>query len=231
MIPEPVACQTNHMISLLAAIAILSPQDDPKMGLKDKQILELGFSRFVNRFSVKFGSSTAAMVDACETYGDAIKRLNDNHLKSKPQSLTFTVAKLRALMKSFRNELCDIGRAFSGGGTIWNISYSETNAYVEESIAAMIGVRQTKAPKMVTSEVTATLDKVAKVSEDNKEDIESYKDSGGGMEEVNESLAKARKNFTGIANVLKTMPRTQSDTILGFCKQAAQIPLNQFESP
>ncbi|HMS54836.1 MAG TPA: hypothetical protein PKA27_05505, partial [Fimbriimonadaceae bacterium] len=162
-------------------------------------------------------------------YGDAIKRLNDKAMAKTPQSTVFKIAKLRALMKSFRNEFCDIGRAFSGGGTIWNISYSETNANVEESIAALLGVKKPSAPKQVTSDVKKVIDKVETVAKENEADIESYKDSGGGMAEVKSSLEAARKNFTGISNVLSAMPRKDSDTVLAFCKQACQIPLSQFE--
>lgn len=205
------------LATLLCSLLIGSSQEhDSKMGMTDKQIVAMGQQDFVNTYSEKYGSSTAAMCDAEVTYGDAILRINNAALKSKSSTTRTAVTSLRKHMASFRNEMADIGRAFSGGGTMWNIVYSGTTADVEETIALISGVRVNKSKSLKVSDGTKAIDGLAKFAKENEAEYETYKDSGGGKAEVNSSLAIARKEYAQIVKIAAKRPRRESDAIIAF---------------
>lgn len=213
---------------LLATLLSFPQKPDDRMEMTDKQILQLGGVEFVNKFSDKFGSSTAAMVDGWEAYGAAIRRLNDAGFKNKPAATQQVVKTLRTRMADFRNEMCDVGRAFSGGGTIWNITYSETPADVEDALTFWSGVVKKTPKKRVVSDVTKWMAKVEKIAKDNAKGIDSVKASGGGMAELNSSLKIAKRQYAEIVKIAAKRSRRESDALLGFCFDAANIPTNQF---
>ena len=138
---------------LLAGLLLASSQDD-KLGLTDKQILDLGAQDFVNRYTDKHGPSTAAMSGAFQTYGEAIKRLNDVVFDKKPKAARTLLNTLRTLMTEYRNDMCSIGRVFTGGGTMWNITYSETLGDVEDALTYISGVRNGALAPRVVSDTT-----------------------------------------------------------------------------
>lgn len=208
---------------LLSQVSLERTGPEGKMGLTDRQILALGQQGFVDKYSLKFGSSTAAMVDAFEIYGGAVKRLNDQvFLRKSPETLKL-VGSLRVRLGRFRNELCDVGRALTGGGTMWNITYSETRADVEEMLAIKSGVIKKTPPKRVVSDVTRALDSLAKAAKNLHDDVESMKESGGGMAEIESSLKVARAEFAEIVKLAAKLPRRESDAILEFCVAAVRI--------
>jgi hypothetical protein len=212
---------------LLAQVGLERTGVEGKMGLSDRQILALGQQGFVNKFSEKFGSSTAAMVDAFEIYGGAVKRLNDQvFLRKSPETLK-VVGSLRVRLGRFRNEMCDVGRALSGGGTMWNITYSETRADVEETLAIKSGVIKKTPPKRVVSEVTRAMDALAAAARERRDDVESMKESGGGMAEIESSFKIARAEFAEIVKLAAKLPRKESDAMLEFCLAAIRIANGQ----
>ncbi len=205
------------LATLICSLLLGSVQEhDSKMGMTDKQIVARGQQDFVNNYSEKYGSSTAAMCDAEVTYGDAILRVNNLALKGKSAATRATVTSLRKHMETFRNEMADIGRAFSGGGTMWNIVYSGTTADVEETIAIISGVRANKAKSLKVSDGTKAINALAKYAKDNEAEFETYQDSGGGKAEVNSSLATARKEYALIVKLAAKRPRRESDAIIAF---------------
>lgn len=211
-------------------IVVLAQSDiEGRMGLSDRQIMNLGSVEFVNRYSEKFGSSTAAMTGAFETYGLAVKRLNEAAFTKKPSATRAAVKSLRTRMADFRNEMCTIGSAFSGGGTMWNITYSETLGDVEDALTYLSGVRTTKPKSFVVSDVTKVISQVEKQIKTHAEDLEIVKESGGGTKQANASLKLARTAFSEIVKIAAKRPRRESDAILDFCVNAARIPLNTIE--
>jgi len=215
--------------TLLLATLLFSQTESPTLGMTDEQVFRLGGVEFVNRYSEKFGSSTAAMCDGWETYAKAARRLNDAALRKKPAALQSAVKALRSHLGTFRNEMCDIGRAFSGGGTIWNIAYSETAADVEDTVSLLSQLRMAKLKPLKVSAGTQAMSRVEAVAKENAKDIDSYKASGGGMDEVRSSLKSARAEYAKIVKIAAKLNRAQSDAVLAFCVEAAQVPLNQFE--
>lgn len=214
---------------ILTALLVGQTSSEDRLGLTDRQILNLGAAKFVDRYSEKNGSSTAAMSGAIEVYGLAIRRLNTAALLEKPSSTRKAALDLRVRMTAFRSEMCDVGSAFSGGGTMWNIVYNETLAEVEEALTVWSGLRSTKPKSRVVSDVTKALGAVERSASKHRSDIETMKESGGGMAEVTSSLKKARAQYTEIVKLLAKRSRRESDAVLDFCVRAANIPLGQLE--
>lgn len=212
---------------LLTQVGLERTGPEGKMGMTDRQILTLGQQGFVDKYSVKFGSSTADMVDAFEIYADAVKRLNDQVFTKQPAATRIVVGTLRVRLANFRNEMCDVGRALSGGGTMWHITYSETRADVEEALAVKSGVIKKAPPRRVVSDVTKALDQLAKDTRANREEVESMKESGGGMNEIESSLKLARKEYAEIVKIAAKLPRKESDAILQFCVAAVRVASEQ----
>lgn len=214
------------MIAALLLTTLISCQEteaESRMGLTDRQIVALGQMEFINRYSEKFGSSTAAMCDASNTYGASIKRVNDGILNKKPATTKTFVASLRPRLSAFRTEIIDIGRAYTGGGTMWNIVYCETVGDVEETVAIFTGVRKNASKSLRVSDGAKAIDGLAKFMKSNAEEIDSYKQSGGGMAEVRESLATARKQYVEIVKIAAKRPRRESDAIIAFVIDAVRM--------
>jgi len=212
---------------LLSQVGLDRTGPEGKMGMTDRQILALGQQGFVGKYSVKFGSSTADMVDAFEIYADAVKRLNDKVFVMSSADTRKVVGSLRVRLGRFRNELCDVGRALTGGGTMWNITYSETRADVEEALAIKSGVIKKTPPRRVVSDVMKAFDRLAKEARARREDVENMKESGGGMAEIERSLKLARAEFGEIVKLAAKLPRRESDAILEFCVGAIGIATEQ----
>jgi len=215
---------------LLTQVGLERTGPEGKLGLSDKQIVALGQQAFVDKFSEKFGSSTMAMVDGFEVYASVVKGMNDKVFLKKPAATLKTVGSLRTRLARFRTEMCDIGRTVTGGGTLWNITYSETRADVEDTLAIWTGVRSVKPKARVVSDGTKSLDRIAALAKEYEQSIEELKESGGGIAEVNSSLRLARAEYSEIVKLAAKLPRRESDAILGFCVDAAQIAIDQFGS-
>lgn len=215
---------------LLTQVGLERTGQEGKLGLTDRQILALGQEAFVNKFTDKFGGSTMAMVDGFEIYGQAVKSMNDQVFLKSSASRLKTIGSLRTRMTRFRTEMCDIGRTVTGGGTLWNITYSETRADVEETLAIFSGVLQVQPRNRVVSDVTKALDRIGVLAKEHEEGIELVKESGGGIHEVNTSLKLARTEYAELVKLAAKLPRRESDAVLGFCLDAAQIAIDQFGS-
>lgn len=214
------------MITALVLTALIAHQEteaESRMGMTDRQIVALGMSGFIDKYSEKFGSSTAAMCDASTTYGASIKRINDAALKKKPATLKSFVGSLRPRLSAFRSEIVDIGRSYTGGGTMWNIVYCETVGDVEETIGIFTGLRPNKSKSLKVSDGTKSIDGLDKFMKENAEEIDSYQVSGGGMAEVRESLGLARKQYAEIVKIAAKRPRRESDAIIAFVIDAVRM--------
>jgi hypothetical protein len=156
--------------------------------------------------------------------------MNDAVFKKKSAGTRATVKSLRTRLANFRNEMCDIGSAVTGGGTLWNITYAESTADVEDMFTLWTGVRNTKPKARVVSDVTKAMLVVENKAKEIADSINELSFSGGGMKEVNSSLKAARAEFAEIVKLAAKRSRRESDAVLGYCVDAVQVAIDQFGS-
>lgn len=197
------------------------------MGLSDKQIVAMGEIAFVNKYTDKYGGSTFDMAVAERLYGETVAKVNDKALKHRPAEIRAMVKTLRPAMRAYFGEMVDIGRASSGGGSIWTVIGAGATADVEETIAIFSGVRKNNSKAHVVSDAVKSLNDLAKTLEETAPEIDAYKESGGGMAEVRSSLKSARTQFADIIRIAANRPRRQSDAIIEFCLHATKVPQNE----
>ena len=122
------------------------------LGKSPEQIVAMGRSKWYKAYTDKYGESTAAMCDAENTYGDALKNLNDRALKRLPAPRRAFLESTRYHCQQIALRGHEVGYALTGGGTIWHPIFSGIRANVEELIAESIINKPTPMVKMKSFE-------------------------------------------------------------------------------
>lgn len=149
------------MLATVASFLLLSTQDVTEQDLHGKtlaEIVEMGREGWYEFYTSKEGGeSTQSMSFAEYYYGSALKAENDklfDPLSEKGKTIAF----FRVNMQDFRTKCIDVGRAYTGGGTMWNIVYSATTSDTEEVIRYWLTGKE--APKKAGKVISATQAKV-----------------------------------------------------------------------
>lgn len=108
------------------------------LGKTPEQVVKMGHQAFSDAYSVKYGSSTAAMCDAETLFGDALHITNNKLAKKLPASKRAWYDALRKGCRDLMSSAVDSGYALSGGGTIWAIIgagvYPKTEEMIHDSL-------------------------------------------------------------------------------------------------
>lgn len=195
-------------------------------GKTEEQILAMGEDKWDKFYSSKAGDSTAAMVGMNGIYGEAMLHRNQKLAKKVSPAAQTRVEKLRKLMGDFADNSIGLGSNFTGGGTIWSPISAESEVDCETVIYAILGGEAKKPKHEVVSSVTKQLDALKAImmkDKDDKEDASYFK-----FGDAKVSLNKMHEDFTQILAVAQTLDRANSDRVLGFCLQYANLAKGDF---
>lgn len=209
-------CRLIFALTLLISLALAQDLKETH-GKTHSQILAMGYDKWYDFYTSKEGETTQGMARAGYTFAESLKWRNLQLEAKKP-------AKFRAQIKTLRNQFDKLGtasisiyRALSGGGTLWQLTYSTDAMNQEETLYALLGgkVKPSKAQVIsnVTKEIAALKSAIGK-SPDSTWSTEFPK------AEINKFLADIDSSWKQILAIAKTLDRPKSDHILSYCISA-----------
>jgi hypothetical protein len=209
---------------MLGTLAVAQPiPADVRYGKSEAQMLEMGREKWFDFYCSQAGHSTAAMADAERYYAQALRNRNAKLIANRPTVQKQRIEALRKHMETFAFHMVDVGRSFSGGGTIWVNIAAGAPVDIEEVVYGLMGGKVGPAPKRVVSDVTKRLDAVSVQMNVYKSDLEDFKDSGMGYNFAKSALLKARQEFEKIRQIAAKLERRHSDFVLEYCADWADV--------
>jgi len=190
---------------LLSAVALLFVPQDLKEthGKTNAQILAMGRKNWGDFYTEKEGGAvTITISDSEMLYADALGSRNDRYGKAK-------IGRLRKLLQDTARDASEVGRAITGGGTMWTIVGASLMTDGEETLYAVLSGKG-KTPKHVVSDVNKAYEKIRRELQSSELPAETKKQG-------QESLKALRRDFNGLIAEAARRPRKPSDAILDFC--------------
>lgn len=221
------------LLSLIAIFAS-SPifQDTPTKedlhGKSAEQIVKMGHEKWYDFYIGREGESTMSM-SFCETYyGWAMRTVNNKTVFSQSMDEQNRITHLRDNMEKFAYSCIEVGRAYSGGGTLWNPVYAGVVGDVEEAVAVYLDLTKDK-KSAIQSQVWSALKKGSadlKEAEGDIRDGEQF--SNIKFEDVNKSMADAYVLFNSALPQLERVSTAKKARFFAFYKSWAEV-LHAFE--
>lgn len=204
------------LLVLIALVASLCHGQDLKEthGKTNAQILAMGYDKWYGFYTRIEGESTLGMSSAAILYAGALAWRNDEIIAKQGPVKQSQSKRLRELFDKFSDDMNDVGRALTGGGTIWTTIGASAQVDVEETLYALLGGRMKAAPALFTSKVNKELDLLGK---DVDAMDESLVPAGFKKSDVIAQVAHAKDLFKEIVKFAKYRSRADSDRILSFC--------------
>jgi len=202
------------VLALLPALCAAQAQHD-WLGLAPAQVEQLGRAKFMDEFSTKHGSSTAAMCDAEVSYGAALRSLNDDWVARRAPKHAGIVTNLRPLTERYYVLTTDLGFAFSGGGTMWNPVYAGIPADVEEVSGQILG-RTKLGPGADQAEIWKTLASAQGIVDDTaKEMDEPFLPDRRPSEDARKAILGIRSLFFQLVQETKGLSKAERRAVYG----------------
>lgn len=185
-------------------------------GKTHSQILAMGYDKWYDFYTGKEGETTQGMARAGYTFAESLKWRNLQLEAKKP-------AKFRAQIKTLRTQFDKLGtasisiyRALSGGGTLWQLTYSTDAMNQEETLYALLGGKVKPSKPQVVSKVTKEI-AALKAAVKSPDPTWSHEFPRA---ETNKYLADIDSSWKQILAIAKTLDRPKSDHILAYCVSA-----------
>ena len=188
-------------------------------GKANAQIPAMGYEKWYDFYTGKEGETTYGMSRANYFYASALKWSNDRAATKLSSALQAQIRTLRPLFVKLNETTLRIGRAFSGGGTMWTLIGSSQDVTLEETVQALVKGSKSKAP-MVVSKVEREMDVLQK-------EISSHEETEWNKEfkrsDVLKWLDECRSLFRRVVAVAKKLNRSRSDHVLAFCLDCIEV--------
>ncbi len=152
---------------------------DLRMGLSAQAIANLGHDAWMEKFQEGFGISTAALSGGEEAYAEALAELNNKMLAKLSASEAEAWKNLRTSMLTIARHANAAGRAYTGGGTKWNIQANASVGNAEEALydclRSHIAVAKTRTQAQAWDSFRRALNEI----HDSRDDIDASKQFTG----------------------------------------------------
>lgn len=208
---------------------IQDPTSEDLYGKTAAEIVRMGHDKWYEFYVDKSGGESTMSMSFAESYfGWALKTENDKTLYKMDMNVQDRVNFYRLNMSEFEHLGVDMGRAYTGGGTLWNPVYSSIQTRVEETVAVMMGGK-TKEKSYAQADVWAALKEARqdlKASEAEIRDGEQY--SRIKYAEVEAGLGRMFNLFQRAVDRSSELTPAAKGRIFAFYKNAAEHG-HQFE--
>lgn len=166
--------------ALLAGAALgQSSSPDLRMGRSAQAIANMGHDAWINLFGEKFGNSTGALSGGEEAYADALTELNNAMLAKLSAKEAENWRLLRTSMLTIAQQANSAGRAYTGGGTKWNIQANASVGNAEEALydclRDQIPASETRTQDLVWDSYRRALDEI----HDSRDELDAGKQFSG----------------------------------------------------
>lgn len=206
------------LILLLAIVGSAFAQEEKPHGKTEAQILKMGSEAWMNYYTDTVGGSTADMSRAASLYGTAAFNRNEKLLeKQLDGDFKLQILKLRKGLNAYAAGSVDVQYALTGGGTMYIPMWAMVKGDVEDVLYCLLSASGPKPKSMVVSKVTKRLDAIG------KHIAEAAKNAYVKAPEAKRALGEMRKAYAQIVTVAKTMSRRDSDRLLEFCFDKAEL--------
>jgi len=204
------------LVAFIALVAALGSAQDLKEthGKTNAQIIAMGYDKWYGFYTKLEGESTMGMSSAAVLYASALAWQNDGIIAKQAPVKQSQSKKLRELFGKFADDMANLGKTFTGGGTMWTVIGAGFQVDVEETLYALLGGHAKAAPHLVVSKVDKELESVRKelVGMGDKDFYGVYT-----RDEAMKSLSDAKQVYQELVKFAKYRSRADSDRILGFC--------------
>ncbi|MBS1724500.1 MAG: hypothetical protein JSS66_16275 [Armatimonadetes bacterium] len=183
-------------IALLLSLVGQQFTNEDRFGKSVDQMLAMGRTKWHEWYTdgSRGGLSTAGETFAEMTFADGLKQRNAAWRATATAPVQRLVDRLDKDFASTLANCVDVGRAFTGGGTMWNPISAGCAADVEEAIADVLHP-SSKMPGSSQDEFWRTWKRASQLIEKNKQDIDDMADMGG---------ANSKQAVHMLANVAST---------------------------
>jgi len=191
-----------------------------RYGKSEAQVLAMGQDGWDAYYESRGGNSTAAMVQMNAIFGEAAEHRNQRLEARVSARLRREAEDLRKLLGDYGNAAANAGSELDGGGTMWAVVGAQIEPDTEAVLFALLGGKMPKARPMVVSEVVKQLDGLAgQIASDAKDKSDNPTFD---VVVAKQALAAMRRSFARICGTAKRLKRTDSDRVLGFCREYAR---------
>ncbi|MCB0826079.1 MAG: hypothetical protein KDC26_07810 [Armatimonadetes bacterium] len=187
-------------------------------GKSAHEIVKMGHEKWFDFYTnaEEGGQSTMGMSYANMYFGTAMRQVNNERMAGN-EKLEEKSAYLRKNLDQFHFNMIDVGRAFTGGGTLWNLVSSSVRANTEEVILSFIEQSSPKPPR-TQAEVWKMIGETEKNLTEMKSEIDETKGMTGlTYDEVRLSLANGKIMFAGAMKQIASWPSNERKAVItGF---------------
>ena len=188
-------------------------------GKSELEILRMGQKAWYQFYTAKSGESTYGMSNALGIYADVAAKRNDRLLTDPKTQHRAQLKLLRALITTFGNQVVELGRHLSGGGTMWGPIANGSYADAQDTIYALIHPQgQPRATSTVVSDVTKQF-AIVPATIKGASDVMKPADQKQAMAD----LAEAKTTYLKIVKIAAQFDRPSSDRILSYCKSQVEF--------
>lgn len=146
-------------LALAGVAAAQTPTQTELLGKTPSQVAAMGREAWFGFYTKSQGDSTMGMANAEHLFARSLGSLNDARIAKLPPARQTALRDLRKNLRDYAFACIDVGRAHSGGGTMWTPVEAGAGADVEVLLAALLGTKSPAAPRRRVSDVTRRLDR------------------------------------------------------------------------
>lgn len=189
------------------------PQGYGTLGRSQTDIIKMGRVKWLKIYEKEAGLSNQAMIAAQGSWAEAEEPENDRLAKALGPKGTSFFKELRSDLFDYSSNVVEVGRALSGGGTMWQLITAIQAADREDAIYAVL-TKKRVGKLVVVSKVTKQLDKLEKLLKEGKGDLQP--EYGSYSKPVGE-LKLARAAYGRVVKRAAKLTTSGSNAVLGFC--------------
>lgn len=201
------------MISTLLTSVLISHQNfdriDPAetYGKTAREIVKMGHEKWFDFYTnaEEGGQSTMGMSYANMYFSTAMRQVNNERMAGN-EKLEDKSTYLRKNLNQFHHNIIEVGRAFTGGGTLWNLASSSVQINTEITILHLI--EQTE-PKKARSQA-----EVWKMIGETEKNLDEMKSEISNYTEVQRALANSKFIFTDAMKQISAWPSKERKAVI-----------------
>lgn len=202
-------------LTLLTSLAVAQDLKETH-GKTHAQILAMGYDKWYDFYTGKEGETTQGMSRASYTFAESLKWRNLRLEAKKPAKFRSQIKTLRIQFDKLGTASISVHRALTGGGTLWQLTYSSDAMNQEETLYALLGGKVKPSKPQVVSNVTKAI-AALRAAVNSPEPTWSNEFPKA---ETKKYLADIDSAWKQILAIAKTLDRAKSDHILSYCVSA-----------
>jgi hypothetical protein len=214
------------MLSLILGVVLTQEYTlEDRFGKSVDDVLKMGRDAWHEWYtdSSRAGGSTAGESFAQMIFADCLRVKNESHLAVAKGPKEAKIRELEPFFKRTVDNCTDVGRALTGGGTMWNIIHAGCTADNRETVRDLIWPTA-KMPQASQKQVWAGIKRTQDLLVKNKSDIESYAAPGSpSFDAAMTSLGSVKADFYSCSQLVVGQDAQFKGRVFAFFRDMLQV--------